>query len=122
MRCAAVPSVNFRLGDRRRTLEEIEVAALVGLADMAREDGAVAARELSLGLAPRALAPGELRGVDLEIELALLDIELDQVAVLYQGKRAADERFRRDVQHAGTVARAAHARIGNAHHVAYALL
>src|SRR5258706_14164259 len=116
MRCVAAPSMDLGLGNRRRAFQEIEIAALIGLADVAREDGAVAARELRLGLAPRALAPGELRGVDLEIELALLDIELDQVAVLHQGKRAADERFRRDGQNAGTRARAAQARIANAHH------
>ena len=50
------------------------------------------------------------------------DVELDEVAVAHERERAADERLRRDVQHARAVARAAHARVGDAHHVAHALL
>src|SRR6266850_7750284 len=114
--------MNLWLGDRRSSLEEVEVAALVGLADVAREDGAVAARELLLRLAPGALPARQLGGFHLEVQLALVDIELDQIAALHQRERTADEGLRRDVQHAGAVARTAHASVGNTHHVAYALL
>ena len=40
---------------------------------------------------------------------------------LDEGERPADERLGRDVQHAGAVGRAAHARVRDAHHVADAL-
>src|SRR2546427_1168893 len=36
--------VDFRLGNRRGALQEIEIAALVGLPDVLRENGAVPAR------------------------------------------------------------------------------
>ena len=45
-----------------------------------------------------------------------------EVAASDQRQRPADEALRGDVQHAGTVARTAHARIGDADHVAHALL
>ncbi len=35
---ASGASVNFRIGNRRRTFQEVEVAALVGLLHVARED------------------------------------------------------------------------------------
>src|SRR6266850_6032838 len=114
--------MNLWLGDRRSSLEEVEVAALVGLADVAREDGAIAARELLLRLAPGALPARQLGGIHLEVELALVDVELDQVTGFHQRERTADERFRRNVQNAGAVARAAHASVRYPHHVAHALL
>ena len=43
------------------------------------------------------------------------------VAVADEGEGAAHERLGRHVEHAGPVARAAHARVGDAHHVAHAL-
>src|ERR687887_104144 len=76
--------------DRRRALEEIEVAALVRLLDVAREECAVAARELRRGRAPGALAAGELGGLHLQVELALLDVELDQITAPHERERAAD--------------------------------
>ena len=47
-------------------------------------------------------------------------IEFDHVAILHEGEWTADERFRRDVQHARAIRRAAHAAVGDAHHVAHA--
>ena len=48
-------------------------------------------------------------------------VQLDDVAVADEGQRPADERLGRDVQHAGAVGRAAHARVRDAQHVADAL-
>ena len=48
------------------------------------------------------------------------DVERDDVAVAHERERTADERLGRHVQHARAVARAAHARIGDAQHVAHA--
>jgi hypothetical protein len=47
------------------------------------------------------------------------DVDLDLVAGLHEGKRTADKALRRHMQNAGAVAGAAHARVGNAHHVAH---
>ena len=49
------------------------------------------------------------------------DVELDHVAVAHQRQRPAGGRFGRDVQHDGAVGGAAHARVGDAHHVGDAL-
>src|SRR5881394_2636084 len=107
--------MNLRLGGGRRAFEEIEVAAFVGLAHVLRKDGAVSAFVFPLRPAPRRLAAGELVLRHLEVELALLDVELDQISGLYQRERAADVGLRRDMQYARAIARAAHARIGDAH-------
>ncbi len=45
-------------------------------------------------------------------------VDLDLVAGLHECERAADEALRRHVQDAGAVAGAAHARVGDAQHVA----
>ena len=63
----------------------------------------------------------ELLVAHLHAQAAGGHVEFDDVAVAHQRERPADEGFRRDVQHAGAVARAAHARVGDAHHVAHAL-
>jgi hypothetical protein len=49
-------------------------------------------------------------------------VDFDLVAALHQGQRAADKTFRRHVQNASSVTRAAHARVRDAQHVAHALL
>src|SRR5918992_1638957 len=115
-------SVDFRLCDRGGAFKEVEIAAFVGLSYVAREDRAIAALEFALRLLPGRFSFFQLFFRDFQIQLPLLDIELDEIAIAYQRERAADEGFRRDVQHAGAVARAAHARIRDAHHVAHALL
>ena len=114
-------AVDLRLGGRRGAFEKIEVAALVGLRDVLLIERAEAALELRRRLLPRGAAARELGVAHLELELARRHVELDQVAVAHERQRAADERLRRDVQHARAVARAAHARVGDAHHVAHAL-
>src|SRR5918999_3532079 len=115
-------SVDFRLCDRGGAFKEVEIAAFVGLSYVAREDRAIAALEFALRLLPGRFSFFQLFFRDFQIQLPLLDIELDEIAIAYQREWAADEGFRRDVQHAGAVARAAHARIRDAHHVAHALL
>ena len=49
------------------------------------------------------------------------DVEQDAVAGSDDGERAADGGLRRDVQHDGAEGSAAHARVGDAHHVFDAL-
>ena len=58
----------------------------------------------------------------MHVDRALRHIDRDGVAGAHRGERAADLRFRRDMQDAGAIAGAAHARIGDAQHVAHALL
>src|SRR4029079_14307571 len=112
-----VLSVDLRLGGRRGSFEEIEVATLIGLRDVLLIKHPVAAHEPRGRLFPRGAARGELGVAHLELDLARCDVELDQVPVAHQRQRSAGERFRRDVQHAGTVAGPAHARVGNPDHV-----
>src|SRR5882724_93052 len=114
-------SMNLRLGHRRLALQEIEVAALVGLADVLGEHRAIAARIFRRRLFPGGLAAGHLGVADMQMDRALVDVDLDLVAGLHEVERPADEALRRDVQDAGAVARAAHAAVGDADHVADAL-
>src|SRR5260370_24455117 len=104
-------SVNFRLRDARSALQKIEVAAFVGLADVLREDGAVAALEFAGRGLPGAFSLLQFCLGNLQVQNPLVDIELDEVAVSDQRERPANVGFRRDVQYAGAVARSAHARI-----------
>src|SRR4029079_14716266 len=101
--------------------EEIEVAALVSLADVLGEHRAVAARIFRRRLLPGGLAARHLRVADMQMDRPLVDVDLDLVAGLHEVERTADEALRRNMQDAGAVARAAHAAVGNADHVAHAL-
>ncbi len=114
----ALSSEDIGLGRRRAGLQEIEIAALIGLGDMLLEDDAVTAREVRRGLDPGGLAPGEFSIVDQHVQTAVGHVEHDLVAGLDQGEGAADMRFRRDMQHAGAVMGAAHARIGDPQDIA----
>src|SRR5438876_410382 len=93
-------SMNLRLGHRRLALEKIEVAALVGLADVLGEHRAVAARVFRRRLFPGSLAAGQLAVADVQMDRALVDVDLDLVAGLHEVERAADKALRRDVQNA----------------------
>src|SRR2546430_11667097 len=115
-------SVNLRLRRRRSALEKIEIAALVGLCDMALVERTVAALVARLGLLPRGAAARELGVAYFQLQTAIRYVELDQVAGADQRERPADEGYRRDVQYASAVARPAHPRIGDPHHVTHALL
>src|SRR6476620_9722782 len=93
--------VNLRLGHRSLALEEIEVAALVGLADVLGEHRAVAARIFWRRLLPVGLATGHLGIADVKVDAALVDVDLDLVAGRHEVERAADEALRRNMQDAG---------------------
>src|SRR5258707_123987 len=98
--------INRRFIDRRAEsgLEEIEIAALVGLFDVPRNHPAIAALESALRLLPIGAAFGELGLGHIEVDGAGGDIQRDAVAILHQRQRAADIGFRRHMQDAGAVA------------------
>src|SRR5688500_14630937 len=99
--------MNLRVCNWGRALEEIEVAALVGLRDVPGVELPVSARVLGRSRRP-GRAPGrELRVGHTERDPPGRNVELDDVAVPDERQRAADERLRRDVQHARPVTGAA---------------
>src|SRR5579863_5207808 len=104
---------NRWLADRRaeRGFEEIEVAAFIGLLDVPGEHPAIAARVARGGLLPYGTTLFQFGLPHVEIDAARRDVERDLVAVFHQRQRPADIGFRRDMQDAGAVAGAAHARI-----------
>src|SRR5216684_2866429 len=110
-RSGTTESINRRLADRRAEagFEEIEIAAFVGLLDVLREHPAISAFEAALRLLPFGAAFGKLGFRDIEIDGACADIKGDAVAGSHQSERSADIGFRRHMQDAGAVARAAHA-------------
>src|SRR5271169_256658 len=112
--------MNLGLCSRRSPFEKIKVAALVGLADMLRKHRPIAAEIMRRRRCPGGAAARECLLADIEVNASLSDIDLDLVAGLHEGERAADKAFGCHVQDAGAVACAAHARIGNAQHVAHA--
>src|SRR5258708_537908 len=118
----AMRSVDLGLGDLGGALEEIEVAAFVGLADMLREQRAVAAPVSGRRRFPFAFSALQFGFIHLERKPTARHVELDQIAALHQRERATDVAFGGNVQHAGAVGSPAHARVGDAHHVAHALL
>src|SRR5258708_2792748 len=83
--------------------QEIEIAAFIGLLDVAREHPAIAALEAAFGLLPFGAAFCEFGLGHIEIDGARGDVEGDAVAVAHQGERSADEGFRRHMQDAGAV-------------------
>src|SRR5689334_8510691 len=98
--------MNLRFGDRRRALQKIEVAAFVGLSDMLRIHRSIAARIAYRRRRPGGVPALELVVAHMQMDAARGDVDLDLVACRHERERAADEAFRRDVQNAGTVARA----------------
>src|ERR1700692_5036115 len=102
--------MNLRLGDGRRALEKSEVAAFVGLADVLRIHGAVAAGVFRRRRRPGGAAARKLVVADVEVDAPRGDVDLDLVAGLHESERTADKALRRDMQNAGAVAGAAHAR------------
>ncbi len=59
----------------------------------------------------------ELGVIDEQLDAALLDIELNAIAVAHECERPADRAFGRDVQHDRAERGAAHARVRNPNHV-----
>src|SRR5262249_21769993 len=102
--------------------QEFEVAALVGAQDLLRIELGIAAR----GLLARKRCTGsallELGLVDQELDAARLHRQANAVAVAHQAERPARGSVGCHVQHDGAERSAAHARIGDAHHVLDALL
>src|SRR4051794_16044152 len=114
--------MDLGFGSRRSGLEEVEVAALVGLGDVLQEQRPVSARVLRRWRLPFRAAFGEFVVADVEGEPAGGDVEFDDVAVLDKGEWAADRGLRGDVEYAGTVAGAAHPGVGDPYHVADTVL
>src|SRR5262245_21475765 len=112
--------MNLRFRRGRGALQEVEVAALVGLADMGRKRRAVAALETGRRLLPGSAPAVELLLADVKMDAARRHVDLDLVAGLDEGERTADVALRGNVKDTGAVARAAHAPVGDAHHVAHA--
>src|SRR4051812_3937089 len=88
-------SVDLGLRSRRPALEEIEVAALVGLRHMLQIQAAEAPVEVRLRGLPRGTALFHLRVVDEQVQLARRHVDLDAVSGAYQRQRTAHEGFRR---------------------------
>ena len=102
-------------------LEEVEVAALVGLRHVLLVEHRPAALVAARRRCPGGAAPRELVVVDVQVDAPRRHVERDPVAGRHQRERPADRALGRDVQHARAVVRAAHARVGDAHHVAHPL-
>lgn len=58
----------------------------------------------------------------MQLQAALGDIQLDLIAIADESEWSAEGGFRRDMQHNCAVRGAAHARVGDAQHIANALL
>src|SRR2546426_5820598 len=104
-------SVDLGFGSRSGAFQKIKIAAFVSLADVLREERAVAALELARRGFPGAPALHHLRVVDHELQPAARHVELDRIAGLHQRERPADPGFGRDVEHATAICRSAHARV-----------
>src|SRR5579871_288475 len=83
-------SMNLRLRGRCGAAEKIEVAALVGLADVLRIHRAVAALKMRRRLFPGGAAARQFFVADVQVDLARGDIDFDLVAGLNQRQRTAD--------------------------------
>src|SRR3954470_2978369 len=81
---AAMRSVYLGLGYRCGALEEIEVAAFVGLLDVLGEDHAVAAFVFPCRSLPGASPRAHLGVGNLEVQNFPLHVELDEIAVLHE--------------------------------------
>src|SRR5689334_20010421 len=97
-------SVNFGLRHHGLALQEIEIAALVGLADVLGEHRAIAARVFGGRRRPGGLPAGEFGVADMQMDHPLVDVDLDLVAGLHESQRTADEALRRHVENARAVA------------------
>ena len=104
--------------------EEVEVAALIGLQDAVFEQFCIAAvRGFAVwwGLLQGGEASLQFGVVDEEFDAAGFDVEQNLVAVLDDSERAADGGLGCDVEDDGAEGGAAHAGVGDAHHVFDAL-
>src|SRR5438270_13982301 len=111
--CQAAHLVNLGFRDGCRSLEEIEIAAFIGLSNMLQEQLSVSARINSFPRTPGRATVGKLLFADLHVQLSLADVEFNHVTFLQQSEWAADKRFRAHVQDTSAAARAAHPRSGH---------
>src|ERR1700730_18126936 len=81
------PLMNFRLRDRRLALEKIEVAALVGLADVLGKHRAVAAQVMRRRRRPGGAPARQLLLADMQMDAARGDVDFDLVARRGEGER-----------------------------------
>ena len=79
--------MNLRLGDALRAAQEIEVAALVGLADMLGKHRAVAARIFGRRRPPGGAPARKLLLADVQMDASRGDVDLDLVARMPAGRR-----------------------------------
>lgn len=101
-------------------VEEFEIAAFIGLGDFLFEEFSVAAGESFFGRSPGGATGREFFLADVKRDGAISGIEFDHVTILHESERAADRRFRRNVEDAGAVGSAGHAGIGDAEEIANA--
>src|SRR6476661_5224224 len=113
--------MNFRLRHFGLALKEIQVAALIRLPDVFGEHRSVTTWIFWRWRRPGRLAARHLGIADVQMNEALVDVDLDLVTGLHESERTADEALRRDMEDAGAVACPAHAAVGDADHVAHAL-
>src|SRR6266436_1900191 len=99
------------------TDKEIEIAAAISLQDPLDVEPLIAAFHEKSWRAPAPAALEKLRFADVEVQATRRHVQLDRIAVAYQGERTADSRFRPRVQDDGAICCAAHACVGDSHHV-----
>src|SRR5262245_35719120 len=75
-------SMNLRFRHFGPTLQKVEIAALIGLADVVGEHRAIAARVFRRRLRPGRLAAGHLLFTDVQMDAASVDVDFDLVAGL----------------------------------------
>src|SRR5262245_12852994 len=100
--------MNFRLGNYAERREKIEIATFICLADMLRIKRAVTARVAGRRLFPDGTTTSDFFLGNVQMDAACGDIDLEGVARLDKGQRAADEAFGRNVKNACAVAGTAH--------------
>src|SRR5215213_1142231 len=110
------------LGHEAARGQEVEVAALVGLGDMALVEGREGALVTQSCRFPFGAAALQFLLVDPHVEAPCLYVKLHEVAGLEQAERPAYGGLGRDMEDASAVVRATHASVADAHHVAHALL
>src|SRR5690606_4931380 len=102
--------------------QHVHVGALLGLLDMVEIEPHVTARCHGVGCLPVGPAPCKFVIGNMQMQSPVFHVQLNLVTVLYQRQGAANGGFGGDVQHHRTVGRAAHASVGNTHHVLATLL
>src|SRR6266851_4281292 len=92
-------SMNLRLRGVGPCLQQIEIATLIGLRDMCRIQGAKASFVTRRIGYPFCAALVQFVIADMQFQLASLNIQFDEIAVLHKRQWPTNERLRRNVQH-----------------------